>query len=307
MNQIFSEIPGSRTWSNVEEIHKGWSKDKKYYVQTNNSRELLLKISDITQLERKQREFETVKKLDHLEDILMSRPLDYGICNNEQSVYSLFTWINGEEAEQVIPTLNAADQHRFGFRAGEILSKIHGIPAEQDQAQAPWAEYYNAKINRYIRNYKSCGVLLRGADQAISYIEQNRHLLDNRPRTFQHGDYHVGNLVVTQSGELGVIDFNRLDYGDPWEEFNRITWCTARSPLFASGRIHGYFNNDVPDLFFKLMALYIASNQISSIHWAIPFGKKEVDDMVQRAEEVLEAYDYFQTYIPRWYLPSYRD
>lgn len=117
----------------------------------------------------------------------------------------------------------------------------------------------------------------------------------------------MGNMVVTPSGELGIIDFNRMDYGDPWEEFNRITWCAGLSPLFASGRIHGYFNNNVPDLFFRLMALYIASNQLSSIHWAIPFGKEEVDDMVQRAEEVLEAYDYFQTYIPKWYVPSYCD
>ncbi|MCC3380772.1 aminoglycoside phosphotransferase family protein [Paenibacillus farraposensis] len=305
MNQIFSEIPGSRTWSNVEEIHKGWSKDKKYYVQTNDGKELLLKISDITQFERKQRESEAVKKLDHIEDILMSRPLDYGICNNEQSVYSLFTWINGKEAEQVIPALNAADQYRFGFRAGEILRKMHEIPAKQDQA--PWAEYYNTKINRYISNYMGSNLPFKGADQTIRFIEQNRHLLDHRPQTFQHGDYHVGNMVITRSGELGIIDFNRVDYGDPWEEFNRITWCAGLSPLFASGRIHGYSNNDVPDLFFKLMALYIASNQLSSIHWAIPFGKKEVDNMIHQAEEVLEAYDYFQAYIPKWYLSSYRE
>ncbi|WP_226000625.1 aminoglycoside phosphotransferase family protein [Paenibacillus sp. BJ-4] len=305
MNQIFSEVPDSRTWSHVEEIHKGWSKDKKYYVQTNDDRELLLKISDITQFERKQHEFEAVKKLDHLEGILMSRPLGFGICNNEQSVYSLFTWIEGENAEKIIPTLNANDQYRFGFRAGEILRKMHENPAKQDQA--PWAEYYNAKISRYISNYKGSGIPFKGADQTIRFIEQHRHLLEHRPQTFQHGDYHVGNMVVTQSDELGIIDFNRLDYGDPWEEFNRITWCAALSPSFASGRIHGYFNNDVPDLFFKLMALYIASNQISSIHWAISFGQKEVDDMVQRAEEVLNAYDDFQTYIPKWYLPSYRD
>ncbi|WP_025718235.1 aminoglycoside phosphotransferase family protein [Paenibacillus sp. 1-18] len=305
MNQIFSDIPGSRTWSHVEEIHKGWSNDKKYYVQTNDDRELLLKISDITQFERKQHEFEAVKKLDHLEGILMSRPLGFGICNNEQSVYSLFTWIEGENAEKIIPTLNANDQYQFGFRAGEILRKMHENPAKQDQE--PWAEYYNAKISRYISNYKGSGIPFKGADQTIRFIEQHRHLLEHRPQTFQHGDYHVGNMVVTQSDELGIIDFNRLDYGDPWEEFNRITWCAALSPSFASGRINGYFNNDVPDLFFKLMALYIASNQISSIHWAISFGQKEVDDMVQRAEEVLNAYDDFQTYIPKWYLPSYRD
>jgi len=33
------------------------------------------------------------------------------------------------------------------------------------------------------------------------------------------------------------FDFNRLDYGDPWEEFNRIVWCAGISKQFASGRI----------------------------------------------------------------------
>ncbi|ALP39220.1 aminoglycoside phosphotransferase (plasmid) [Paenibacillus sp. IHB B 3084] len=305
MNQIFSEIPGFSTWSNVEEVHKGWSSDKKYYIQTTDGRDLLLRIADMVHYDKKKREFEAVKKLDHIENILMSRPLNFGICNNGQSVYSLFTWIKGEDAEKVIPTLNAAQQYQLGVQAGVILRKMHEIPAGQDQA--PWAEYYNAKINRYITNYKACGIPFEGADQTISFIEQHRYLLENRPQTFQHGDYHVGNMVVTPSGELGIIDFNRLDYGDPWEEFNRITWCAGLSPLFASGRIHGYFNNDVPDVFFRLMALYIASNQLSSIHWAIQFGKKEVDDMVHRAEEVLEAYDNFQIYIPKWYLSSYRE
>ncbi|RGL36705.1 phosphotransferase family protein [Paenibacillus polymyxa] len=305
MSQLLREIPGASAWSNVQEIHKGWSSDNKYHIQTADGRELLLRISDIAQYDKKQREFESVKKLYHIDNILMSRPLDFGICNNGQSVYSLFTWVNGEDAEGVIPSLNAEQQYQLGFQAGEVLAKLHEIHAEQDLV--PWAEHYNAKINRYIRNFESCGIALKGADQTISFIEQNRHLLENRPQTFQHGDYHVGNMVVTPSGELGIIDFNRLDYGDPWEEFNRITWCAGLSPLFASGRIHGYFHNDVPDLFFRLMALYIASNQLSSIPWAIPFGKEEVDDMVQQAEEVLEAYDCFQIYIPKWYLPSCPD
>ncbi|TKH41526.1 phosphotransferase family protein [Paenibacillus terrae] len=299
----FSEIPDAHTWNTVEEVHKGWSKDKKYDIKTKDNRELLLRVSDISQFEKKKWEFESVKKLDHLKGILMSRPLDFGICNHGESVYSLFTWIKGEDAEKMIPALNANDQYQLGVQAGEILRKMHDIPAEPNQV--PWAEYYNAKINRYITNYIACGIPFRGADQALRFIEQNRHLLEDRPQTFQHGDYHVGNMVVSKSGELGIIDFNRLDYGDPWEEFNRITWCAGVSPLFASGRIHGYFNHHVPDLFFRLMALYIASNQLSSIHWAIPFGQEEVDDMVHRAELVLDAYDEFQTYIPKWYFSSY--
>ncbi|GAE07071.1 hypothetical protein JCM10914_3278 [Paenibacillus sp. JCM 10914] len=138
----------------------------------------------------------------------------------------------------------------------------------------------------------------------IQYMEDYRYLLKSRPRTFQHGDYHVGNLVVSSVGQLGVIDFNRGDYGDPWEEFNRITWDAGLSPSFASGRIHGYFNGEeVPESFFRLMALYIASNQISSIHWAIPFGDQEVQGMLERAREVLGWYDGFRSCIPNWYQP----
>lgn len=304
MNKIFSEIPDACTWNIVEAVHKGWSKDKKYYIRAIDGRELLLRMADISQYENKKREFESVRKLDDI-DILMSRPIDFGICNNGQSVYSLFTWVEGEDAMQVIPALSAKEQYRLGVKAGEFLRKMHQIPAENNQT--PWAEYYNGKINKYITNYKACGIHLKGADKIINYVEQNRYLLENRPQSFQHGDYHVGNMIVTKSGELGIIDFNRCDYGDPWEEFNRITWCAGMSGIFASGRINGYFNNEVPDLFFRLMSLYIASNQLSTVHWAIPFGQEEVDIMLERAGNVLDWYDEFQTYVPNWYLPNYTE
>lgn len=302
MSEVWSEIPDAGTWNTVEEIHKGWSKDRKYYIATKDGRELLLRLSDLSQYDRKQREFIAVKKLD-AEDILMSRPLACGLCNNGQSVYSLFTWIGGQDANQAIPALSAAEQYRLGVQAGKALRKIHAIPA--DSGQMPWGERYNGKIDKNIANYKVCAITLKGAEKIIGFIERNRCLLDDRPQSFQHGDYHVGNMVITSSHELGIIDFNRLDYGDPWEEFNRITWDARLSALFASGRIHGYFNNDVPDAFFRLMALYIANNQISSIHWAIPFGREQVEIMLEQAGDVLNWYDGFQTCVPGWYLPSY--
>ena len=51
-----------------------------------------------------------------------------------------------------------------------------------------------------------------------------------------------------------------LSFGDPWEEFNRIVWSAQVSTPFASGMIDGYFDNEVPDLFWKLLALYITTN-----------------------------------------------
>lgn len=301
MNSFYSDIPDATTWEVVEPVYKGWSKDKKYYIKTISGSELLLRTSDISQYDQKNREYEAILRLAD-QDILMSRPLQFGVCNGGQTVYSLLTWIDGEDAEKIIPMLSSEEQYQLGVTAGQFLRSMHQIPAGDDQA--PWADYYNRKIDKYITNYKTCGIVLKGADKVIQFVEANRYLLDGRPQSFQHGDYHVGNMIVTKSGELGIIDFNRFDDGDPWEEFNRITWCAFMSSAFASGRIHGYFNNNVPDLFFRMMALYIASNQLSSIHWAIPFGEEEVANMLSRAESILEWYDDFQTYIPKWYLAS---
>jgi len=298
----FNDIPDSINWNILKPINKGWSNDKKYYIQAMDGKELLLRVSDIEQYENKKKEFDSLKLLINM-DILISRPIDFGVCNNGQSVYSLLTWINGEDAEVILPTLNNKEQYMLGIKAGRFLNQIHRIPAPSNQLN--WSERFNRKIDRNIANYKACGIHFQGADKIIDYIEHNRSLLLNRIQSFQHGDYHVGNMIITPAGELGIIDFNRLDYGDPWEEFNRITWCVIKSPLFASGYINGYFDNVVPDLFFRLMGLYIASNQLSAIPWAIPFGQEEVNTMLEQAQNVLKWYDNFQTYIPNWYVSNF--
>lgn len=299
----FNDIPNYYKWKSIEPINKGWSSDRKYYIKTIEGKELLLRISEISEYERKKIEFERLNLLNDI-DGLMSRPIKFGICNNGHSVYSLLTWVNGEEAEIKLLKLDIKEQYNQGYKAGEMLRRIHGIPAPQDQSN--WAERFNRKIDRNISNYKACGIQFQGDDRIIEYIEDNRSLLLNRPQSFQHGDYHVGNMIITPEGKLGIIDFNRLDYGDPWEEFNRITFCASISPKFSSGYINGYFNNIVPDMFFRLMALYIASNQLSSIPWAIPFGQKDVNVMLKQAQNVLDWYNYFETYIPNWYLANYK-
>ena len=135
----------------------------------------------------------------------------------------------------------------------------------------------------------------------FDYINENRYLLDGRPQVYQHGDYHIGNMMIDHSGKLYIIDFNRNDFGDPWEEFNRIVWCAQKSFLFASGMVDGYFDGNVPFDFWRLLALYISSNTLSSVYWAIPYGEAEVNTMMNQAEEVLVWYHDMTEPVPIWY------
>ena len=149
--------------------------------------------------------------------------------------------------------------------------------------------------------YQSCELQYDNSEPFLTYIAENRHLLSSRPQSFQHGDYHIGNMMIDTAGNLVIIDFDRDDWGDPWEEFNRIVWCAQATPAFASGMVDGYFGGNVPIEFWQLLALYICSNTLSSLPWAIPFGETEIRTMRKQAAEVLLWYKNMTDPVPTWY------
>ena len=164
-----------------------------------------------------------------------------------------------------------------------------------------WEIYFNRKADRKIKMYEECPIKYENGQAFIDYINAHRYLLSGRPRTYQHGDYHIGNMMIGNDKQLYIIDFNRNDFGDPWEEFNRIVWCAQAAPLFATGMVNGYFDNDVPVQFWELLALYISSNTLSSVPWAIPFGQSKIQVMVNQAKDVLSWYDNMTKPVPTWY------
>ena len=279
-----------------EPIQKGWSNDKKYCITDETGKRFLLRISERTAYDAKQSEFMMMQRVASL-GIPMCLPLEFGVC--KEGVYAVQSWIDGESAEDVIPRLSNKEQYGYGLEAGRILRKIHSIPAPDSQED--WAVRFNRKMDTKIRNYELCPIKCPNGQAFIDYIEANRHLLNGRPQTYQHGDYHIGNMMIDRNGQLVIIDFNRNDYGDPWEEFNRIVWCAQKSPLFASGMVDGYFDGDVPKAFWELLALYISSNTLSSVYWAVPYGDAEVDTMLNQAADVLNWYDDMTKTVPDWY------
>jgi serine/threonine-protein kinase len=288
-----------RRFAKIEPLNKGWSSDKKYCVETRSGERLLLRVADVAGRARKLAEFEMLKRVAEL-DVPASRPVDFGTCNEGRSVYQLLTWIDGEDAETVLPTLSEAEQYALGVQAGEILRKIHTISAPSNTLD--WATRFNRKTDRKIEEYCKCDLRFDGDDAVIAYLQANRHLLENRPQCYQHGDYHVGNMLISGAKNIDIIDWNRDDYGDPWEEFNRSVWCVQCSPHFATGQIHGYFGGEPPIEFWNLLAFYIGSNTLSSIYWAIPFGQSEIDTMTNQSQDVMRWYDNFTRVVPSWYL-----
>ncbi len=238
-----------------------------------------------------------MKKLYHL-GLPIAEPIDMGRLGNNSYVYLLLSWLDGEDAEAVLPKMSEEKQYLLGVSAGRYLRQMHTVTAPSDM---PWAELYQQKVKRKIEGYRNCPVKLSNDATIIQFINEQLHYLKDRVQTFQHGDYHLGNLIVTPEQNLAIIDFNRSSYGDPWEEFDRFIFTWRVSVPFANGQIHGYFNNCVPEEFFHLLALYSATNILSSIPWALAIGEDELKTMLMNATQITDCFREFSTPIPKWY------
>ena len=277
-------------------INKGWSGDQKYCAVTADGTKYLLRITSPERANRFHLGYLRMQEAAKL-GVSMCLPVEFGQC--PEGTYAIHSWVDGVDAEAYIPTLLVEKQYAYGLDAGRILRKLHTLHAPSDVT--PWSERFNAKIDRKIKMYEECSLKYENGHLFLAFIADNRHLLSDRPQTYQHGDYHIGNMMVDQNGMLTIIDFDRDDFGDPWEEFNRIVWCAQAAPAFATGMVDGYFNADVPVEFWKLLALYISCNTLSSLPWAVPFGDEEIATMKNQAAQVLEWYNSMKNVVPTWY------
>ena len=286
-------------YNNIHKISKGWSADKKYFIESKTGEKYLLRVNPIEYLARKEKEFNIMEDVYKLE-INMSKPIDFGICNNGQSVYILLSWIEGKDLDEEITSFSDEEQYNIGIKAGKILKKLHSIsaPAEQED----WEQRMLKKFNYHLNEYKKCGIEIKNDNKAIKYVQENLYLLKNRPQTFHHGDFHVGNLILTSKNSLGVIDFNRWDYGDPYEDFYKMMFFSRDASIsFARGQIDGYFNGEIPKNFFEILALYVADVILYSVVWAISYGEEEVNTMLRLADMIFSDFDNFNLVVPKWF------
>lgn len=286
-------------WTVIKKIELGWSKDEKYYIETSDDKAYVLRLSSITQYDQKKKEYEIIKKISEL-GFLMSFPVDFGVCGSKQFVYMILTYIEGDTLENVLPSLDNELQYQLGRQAGKILKEIHQLSTKGYQQSYRMIDKKIMQLERYEKS----NLRMQGDEKIISFVKDNIHLLKDREETFQHGDFHPGNLILANNYVLGVIDFNRWDISDPYEEFYKLgIFTSSLSTRFCIGQIEAYFDDHIPQSFWKIMAVYVAHSILYSIKWAEPYGETDIENMREIYKRVVDHYKAFEQMIPSWFQP----
>jgi len=137
----------------IEEISKGFSPDKKYIITSASNEKYLLRTGDIKEYERKKIEFQILNEMQE-RNVQVQRPIELSILEEEGLCYSVFSYLEGEDAKKLLPTYTPKEQYEIGIEAGKDLAKMHTYEAPNDIL--PWYERAMKKHSKYLEAYKTC-------------------------------------------------------------------------------------------------------------------------------------------------------
>lgn len=297
-NLLLIDIPQYKSWRKIEKINYGWSDDVKFYIEDLEGTKFLLRISNVDKLENKKKEFYIIQKYNQLL-FEMSQAIDMGVCNSGQNIYMLLSWVEGQSMENVIGTLNEQEQYQLGIKAGNVLKAIHSLPVEA--TDIPKIKKTKKKLKQ-LQRYENSKYRVPNDEEVIDFVKENIDLMCQSEPVYEHGDFHIGNMVYTPQKDVGIIDFNRWECGDRYEEFYKLqSFNVDVSVAFSMGQLHGYFDGEPTMDFWKIQAVYVAHSALFSIEWAAKYGEEDIANMTRICYNAFRDYDNFNLLIPKWY------
>ena len=275
---------------------KGWSGDKKYILENGDGERYVLRLSDHGLYEKKKRQFELLQKIELL-GLDCSRPIEFGVTA-DGAVYTLLSYLEGEDGETAVAALTDHAAYRLGVEAGNCLRKLHSVDIPPQELT--WWDRYLEKMPRKIAALNACEYKLPMQDKILDYYKTHYEIMKNRPLVLCHGDYHLGNMIVN-NGNVGIIDFDKNGIADPYDEFKPFCWNVMVSEYFETGLINGYFDNGVPDDFWRVLKFYTAESLISHLPWSVKFGQQEIKTALEVSDHQMKWYGNFELEVPTWY------
>ncbi len=143
--------------------------------------------------------------------------------------FMIMSCVDGEAAPRRI--LHDAEfdsiRPRLAYEMGTVLARIHAADADR----VPGLPDGDDQLDTLYREYLESGAPLPVLEVAFRRLHETR-----RPparTTVVHGDFRIGNLLVSPSGITGVLDWELTHRGDPVQD---LGWLCTRAWRFGSAQ-----------------------------------------------------------------------
>ncbi|MBM7097661.1 aminoglycoside phosphotransferase family protein [Bacillus sp. H-16] len=291
------DIPYFTKAKTVREVTKGFSHDKKLVI---DEKYLVRIFSAEEGSDARKKEFETIKALS-AHSARVPEAIEYGFLNKTGEGYMVLSYLQGVDGEAALPCLSDKEQYQIGFDAGKELKKLHKLNVPDHIA--PWEKVKKKKSDRYLEELKTIPVAEELKEMLATYIKENEFLIQGRPNRFQHDDFHPSNLLIHNHSFSGIIDFQRMDWGDPVHDLYKTGFFSKQvSVPFSRGGVDGYLEDWGDDTFFwELYALYSAMHLVSALVWCVKHTPDQFDKFHKYSLEVIDDHNGFTKTIPSWY------
>jgi serine/threonine-protein kinase len=288
-------------------IFRGFSKDKKFYVEDAEGNAFFLRTSDAYGYKNIEQEYKAISNYRSaglsVLDVIKYGEFDF-LSQEGEGSYLLMEWVNGNTLFDSFATLSNNKQYEFGIKAANILRSLHyaGMPNDLIIKRRSCREIIDRKLEL---NAKYSLELTDIEKTLINYVEENINLEEHAAKDsiLLHGDFQVHNIMLNAEGKPVVIDFNRFRIGPIWDELSISVKGSAKtSQDFVKGLLHGYFGKNVSEDDWRLISFYVALNEInllSSMHTA---HFHSYDNRMKSAGKVLAMFDNMRSPIPAWYV-----
>jgi len=292
--------PALATVTSIEPLDAGYSSDTKFVLYINASPAFVLRIAPIAHEARRRRDFVALGEL-RARGVRSSEPVALGLAEGGALVYTVLRYVAGTDGEVALPEMTDAACYEAGVEAGGELRKVHAAPTPR---LPNWAAERRAKYVTRSAAVRERGLGFAGETEAEAFVRRNLPLLDEAAIVFQHDDFHPANVVLRDGRFVALIDFNRSDYGDAYEEFRKLPWFTLPvSRPFAHGCLVGYFEaSEPPPDFWPRYTLHVAMSSWDSVLWAADFYPEQLANFRERSTAILAGHDLLSGGPAAWWL-----
>mgnify|MGYP000858549885 FL=1 len=131
-------------------------------------------------------------------------------------------------------------------------------------------------------------------------MERNRYCLSERTCTTIIGINGLNDIKISKDGKFQIIEEYKILRSDSYFEFRNLNLYYDDNASLLTGIVDGYFNNNVPRAFFKLLGVYTIIENLYDIF--VESNDFEDEIINEKITKINDIYDGFSSIYPIWYL-----